>query len=188
MDDYRNSQTFNYREWLLTLVGRFQTWDFEAVRRVVAATGFPHQNLHPNRWRSTFDAPSVRSASAYSPVARISAITILPPGLRTLNPSRIARFRSAFDRMLWIARLDTTRSKVASGNGSARISAVSMCTRSLTPSNDALHRAASLALPDWSVVLQISTPVTRPVVSLRAIAVSTAPRPQPISSTNLFAT
>jgi len=59
----------------------------------VAATGFPHQNLHPNRWRSTSDAPSVRKASAYIAVARISAITILPPGLRTRKPSLIARFR-----------------------------------------------------------------------------------------------
>jgi hypothetical protein len=36
------------------------------------------------------------------------------------------------------------------------MSAVSICTRSLTPSNDALRKATSLALPDWSFVLQIS--------------------------------
>jgi hypothetical protein len=102
------------------------------MRRVVAATGLPHQNLHPNRRRSTSNAPSVRKASAYIAVARMSAITILPPGFRTRKPSAIAFLRSAFDRMLCIARLETTRSKVASGNGSARMSAVSIRTRSIT--------------------------------------------------------
>ena len=68
------------------------------------------------------------------------------------------------------------RSKVASANGSARMSAVAMCTRSLAPSSRALRSVTSFALPDWSALLQISTPVTRPVVNLRATAVSTAPR------------
>jgi hypothetical protein len=43
--------------------------------------------------------------------------------------------------MLWIARLETTRSKVASGCGRARISPVSICMRLATPSRDALRRA-----------------------------------------------
>lgn len=36
----------------------------QAVSSIVAANGLPHQNLHPSRWRSTLEAPSVRSASA----------------------------------------------------------------------------------------------------------------------------
>jgi hypothetical protein len=59
-------------------------------------------------------------------VARMSAMTIRPPGFKTRKPSTMARLRSAFDRMLWIARLDTTRSKLASGYGSARMSLVSI--------------------------------------------------------------
>jgi hypothetical protein len=48
---------------VLDVIGS-QTGAFEAVRRVVLANGLPHQNLHPRRRRSTFDAPSVRKASS----------------------------------------------------------------------------------------------------------------------------
>ena len=49
--------------WPLPLAGS-QAGFFEAARSIVAANGLPHQNRHPSRRRSTFDAPSVRKASA----------------------------------------------------------------------------------------------------------------------------
>jgi hypothetical protein len=61
----------------------------------VPANGLPHQNLHPSRRRSTFDAPSARKASSYIAVARMSAITIRPLDSVSVSkgdPDRLARF------------------------------------------------------------------------------------------------
>ena len=50
--------------------------------------------------------------------------------------------------MLWIARLETKKSKVASGNGSASRSPVRIWTRSLTPSNEAWRQIACFVWPN----------------------------------------
>ena len=50
--------------------------------------------------------------------------------------------------MLWIAKLETTTSKLLSSKGSAVMSAVCNSTRSATPSATALRWVASAELPD----------------------------------------
>jgi hypothetical protein len=56
-----------------------------------------------------------------------------------------------------MAEHDTTTSKVASGNGIFRMSAVCTSTRSRTPSRTAFSSAASGRLPDRSSLCQMST-------------------------------
>jgi hypothetical protein len=88
-----------------------------------------------------------------------------PPPLSTRQASATACARAAFEEMLWIARLDTTTSKVPSGNGSARMSPVSMSMRSPTLSSDAF-RGHVPGIPGL-------------IVRAPQIDAGDAPRPQP---------
>src|SRR5262245_410100 len=88
----------------------------------------------------------------------MSAITSRPPGRNTRTASLIAFSRPARPLMLWIARLERTRSKLLSSKGSAVMSALCNSTRSATPSARALRRVASAELPDWSTLRHRSAP------------------------------
>jgi hypothetical protein len=83
---------------------------------------------------------------------------------------------------LWIAIDETTASKLASANGSARMSPSTTATRSPTPSAAAFASVASRRLSDWSAADHMSTPTARPPGRRFAAPISSSPRPQPTSS------
>ena len=82
-----------------------------------------------------------------------------------------------------MAAQETITSKVASGNGIARMSAVLTSTRSATPSRSALSIVASGRLPVRSSACHRSIPVAVPVVRRFAAPISMRPRPHPMSRT-----
>jgi hypothetical protein len=83
--------------------------------------------------------------------------------------------------MLWMARLLTTTSTQSSSNGRSVMSAVRTSTRSATFSAAAFASVCCAELPVWSARHR-STPIASPAGSNFAAVSSTAPRPQPMSS------
>jgi hypothetical protein len=84
---------------------------------------------------------------------------------------------------VWTPPLRGRGSNDADANGRSRASASASATRSLTPSAAALRSAAARLLPLWSRRRHTSAPTARPAGTRRAASISTAPRPQPTSST-----
>src|SRR4029077_1857119 len=64
-------------------------------------------------------------------------------------------FALALPGMLWMARLETTKSKLLSSKGRARMSPECSSMRSATPSAIELRLVASAELPDWSKLPQV---------------------------------
>ena len=71
------------------------------------------KNRHPSRRRVTSFIPSLASRAWCCRVARTSAIISRPPGRSTRTASLMAFSRPACPRMLWIAILEITRSKLS---------------------------------------------------------------------------